>query len=70
MSTIAHNREDGGKLVRLAWIRWAMKQPHPKPSWFVPWENLSEEDKEADRYIWDEIVAPYVEAIAGSSTLE
>ncbi len=38
---IATNREDGGKLVRNAWIFWAQQQPNPKPSWLVPWEGLS-----------------------------
>jgi hypothetical protein len=64
MSQIAQNREDGGKLVRAAWVRWAEKQPNPKASWLAPWEELSEPDKEADRCIWDEIVAPYAEGIA------
>ncbi len=61
---IAQNREDGGKLVRDAWISWAQRQEQPKPSWLVSWENLSESDKEADRCIWDEIVAPYTTVIA------
>ncbi len=61
---IAQNREDGGRLVRLAWIDWAKRQPDPKPSWLVSWEELSEPDKEADRCIWDNITAPYTTAIA------
>lgn len=60
-STIAFDREDGGRLVREAWIRWAETQPNPKPSWLVPWEDLSEPDKEADRCIWEAIVAPYID---------
>jgi len=61
---IAHNREEGGRLVRAAWISWAQQQPNPKPSWLVPWEDLAEEDKEADRVIWDQIALPYVQIIA------
>lgn len=56
---LADNREDGGKLVRQAWIYWAQQQPDPKPSWLVPWEELSESDKEADRQIWEVVTMPY-----------
>jgi hypothetical protein len=56
---IAHNREDGGKLVRDAWIEWAQSESDPKPSWLVPWDGLREPDKEADRQIWEKIVDPY-----------
>lgn len=62
--SIAENREDGGKLVRRAWISWAAKQPDPKPSWLVTWDELPEQDKEADRIIWDHITAPYLTKIA------
>lgn len=37
-----------GKIVRDAWITWAMEQPNPKPSWLVPYEELSQADKDAD----------------------
>lgn len=46
-------REKRGKLVRDTWIEWAKEQPNPKPSWFVPWEELSDPDKEVDRRIGD-----------------
>lgn len=59
MMGIATNREDGGRIVRNAWIAWAQQQPDPKPSWLAPWEELSETDKEADRVIWDAIAEPY-----------
>lgn len=45
------NREQLGELVRLAWIEWTLEQPEPKPSWLVPWAELPEADKEADRRI-------------------
>jgi hypothetical protein len=45
------NRDYGGRLVREAWVRWARTQPDPKSSWLVPYEELSEPDKEADRQI-------------------
>lgn len=44
-------REELGKIVREEWIAWAKEQPNPKPSWLVPWEGLSESDKEVDRRI-------------------
>ena len=61
--TIADNREDGGRLVREAWVRWARQQPAPKPHHLLPWEGLSDPLREADQMIWEEIVAPYVVAI-------
>ncbi|HEX3640625.1 MAG TPA: hypothetical protein VHV10_04990 [Ktedonobacteraceae bacterium] len=62
---IAQNREEGGRLVRLAWIRWAKQQPDPKFSWLVEWDDprFPEADREADRQIWDAIVAPYNESV-------
>ena len=44
-------RSELGKLVREVWIKWAREQPSPKPSWLVPWEQLSENDREVDRRI-------------------
>ena len=44
-------REQLGRLVREEWIDWAREQPNPKPSWLVPWEELSETDREVDRRI-------------------
>lgn len=44
-------REALGAIVRGVWIKWAKEQPSPKPSWLVPWEGLSEPDKEVDRRI-------------------
>lgn len=40
-----------GEQVRLVWIEWARQQPNPKPSWLVPYVELSEADKEVDRRI-------------------
>lgn len=44
-------RERHGRRVREVWVAWAKRQPNPKPSWLVPWDELSEADKEADRCI-------------------
>jgi rubredoxin len=40
-----------GQVVRDAWVKWARRQPDPKPGWLVPWEALNEADKDADRSI-------------------
>lgn len=48
-------REFLGKLVRAEWVKWAREQPNPKPSWLVPWDELGEPDREADRRIGESI---------------
>lgn len=48
-------RDDWGRLVRETWIRWARTQPDPKPSWLVPYDELSEPDREADRMIGEAV---------------
>jgi hypothetical protein len=45
------SRDALGQHVRAVWIAWAREQPNPKPSWLVPWEGLSEPDREVDRMI-------------------
>lgn len=50
------DRESLGKIVREVWIEWAKEQPSPKPSWLVPWEGLSESDKEVDRRIGERLL--------------
>lgn len=44
-------RDAKGRRVREVWVEWATEQPDPKPSWLVPYEDLAEPDKEADRRI-------------------
>jgi hypothetical protein len=48
-------REFLGKLVRAEWMKWASEQSSPKPSWLVPWDGLSEPDREVDRRIGEAI---------------
>ena len=48
-------RDALGRAVREAWIKWANTQPTPKPSWLVPYDQLHEADKEADRQIGEAI---------------
>jgi hypothetical protein len=49
------DREALGKRVREVWVEWAKKQPDPKPSWLVTWDDLDEGDKEVDRQIGETI---------------
>jgi hypothetical protein len=49
------DRDTLGRMVREAWVRWAQTQPSPKPSWLVPYDELSEPDKEADRQIGETV---------------
>jgi len=49
------DRDELGQMVRDAWVRWALTQSDPKPSWLVPYHLLSENDKEADRQIGETI---------------
>ena len=46
---LPYDRDTLGRFVREAWVRWAETQPAPKPSWLVPYDDLAEPDKEADR---------------------
>lgn len=50
-------REKYGRLVREAWVDWAVMQPEPKATWLVAWDDLPESDREADRCIADSVVA-------------
>lgn len=49
------SRDDLGRMVREAWVRWAQTQPNPKPTWLVPYSELPEPDKEADRQIGEAV---------------
>lgn len=51
----ACNREALGRLVREIWIEWAKEQTHPKPSWLLSWEEISESDREVDRRIGERL---------------
>lgn len=49
------DREALGRAVRAEWMAWAQEQPRPKPSWLVPWDELAEPDREADRRIGERL---------------
>jgi hypothetical protein len=53
--SLPFERDVLGRMVREAWVRWAETQPNPKLSWLVPYEDLYEADKEADRQIGESI---------------
>ena len=76
-SIISDHRELLGRMVREAWVAWAKTQPNAKESWLVPWENLDEAQKEADRCIGDAVwrVAVHLEeeqpcALCGNTPTE
>jgi hypothetical protein len=48
-------RDTLGRVVREAWVGWAKTQASPKPSWLVPYDDLSVADKEADRQIGEAV---------------
>ncbi len=50
-------RERLGRAVRGEWVRWAVEQKSPKPSWVIPWEILSEEQQEVDCRIAQAVLA-------------
>jgi hypothetical protein len=60
------HREQLGRLVREQWVRWALEHPEPKPSWLLPYEQLSESDKEADRRIGEGLLKTFLKWIQGS----
>ncbi len=49
------SREELGKIVRAEWIRWAEQQPDAKPGWLLPWDDMTERDREADRRIGEAV---------------
>lgn len=48
-------RDRLGQMVRDVWIAWAKEQPEPKASWLIPYNQLSEPDKEVDRRIGEKL---------------
>lgn len=55
-----HDADLLGRKVRETWVAWAKRQPNPKPSWLLSYDELNEEDKQVDREIG---VAIYLFAI-------
>jgi hypothetical protein len=61
------DREQLGQVVRRVWVLWATTQENPKPNWLVPWADLDEASKEADRTIGDAILR-YVRTVDSLNT--
>ncbi|WP_186214671.1 hypothetical protein [Burkholderia gladioli] len=57
-------REFLGAMVRNAWVKWARQQPSTKSTWLVPYEQLAEADKEADRQIGEAVTAWVLRSVA------
>lgn len=64
------SREYLARQVREAWVRWAQTQPEPKASWLVPYDGLSEPDKEADRQIGEHIRNVILSVVEERAALE
>ena len=64
----ADTRDRLGRRVREIWIVWAREQPNQKASWLVPYDDLTEPEKEVDRRIgaaiWGDCVAGFSSVIA------
>ena len=58
-SPAALTREEGGRIVREAWLNWLANSPSisgQRPaSWSAEWNDLKEEDKEVDRQIFEAV---------------
>lgn len=57
-----------GRRVREVWIAWATEQHQQKPSWLLPFDQLTEPQKDVDRRIglalWGDFVMDNTEALA------
>lgn len=54
-------REHLGRALRAAWLAWARRQPNPKPSWLLPWEDLPAEHQEVDMCMAEAVLARVLE---------
>lgn len=52
----AEGRDYWGQVVREAWLEWARTQGRRKPGWLVPYEGLSEAEREVDRQIAEAVL--------------
>lgn len=65
LTGIQEKRERLGRRVREVWEHWAREQPNCKPSWVVPWEQLTEPEREVDRRIAMAIAGDVIDSFAG-----
>lgn len=69
-SPLPFSREELGRRVRETWVRWAKEQLNPKPSWLVPWGELSDPDKEVDRRIGEDVARWTMLGLAARAALK
>lgn len=50
-------RDRLGRKVREAWLAWASQQPHARPEWLDPWEQLDKVQQEPHRLIGEALAA-------------
>jgi hypothetical protein len=55
MPDAAARAETLGRIVRDIWRAWAQEQSDPKLSWLLPWDQLTEPEREVDRRIGCEL---------------
>ena len=48
-------RDEGGAVVRIAWVAYCIETGDTKPSHIAPYSDLGEWDKEADRRIFEAV---------------
>lgn len=57
-----------GRRVREVWVRWAEKQPNPKPSWLLNYDAITPAEQDADdcigMAIWAECFDKFQSEIA------
>lgn len=67
------SREELGQLVRKIWIEWAGEQAANGPvsrGWLLPWDQMSEDDREVDRRIGARLFQRGVGWVLGNTSLE
>lgn len=64
-ATDAERRDNLGRIVRAAWIEWALEQPDrlEHHNWLVVWDDLPERDREVDRRIGEAVLAARAESV-------
>jgi len=54
------HRDILGRVVREAWVKWALTQPNPKVSWLLSYDQIAESGKEVDRQIGEAVASALV----------
>ncbi len=58
-----NKRERLGRIVRDAYVRWALLQPHPRPSLSLSWEEVDESDREGYQQIGEAVADDVVQVL-------